>query len=295
MSNNDDSTSTAAQPLDFNSIFTTGEAPAVDDEWAAAVNGVADRAKDIPPSWREIRRQKWGEIEARYQASARDKETVCAWMAYKAALKVCKGWPAGSFDELVTEGYQAAVRRWPHYDPTKATTNGISGFLYKAALGRMRNAALELFTPTGKRKHRATDEIPTLVLVPDVAHVADRKGGAVTIPRDSETYYGVNYRNPATNTKSFKRDYVKTPRGPDDKQLTRLARIAAEIHVHRLLALLPQDDRDLITRHWGLDGVESATIEELAEYGECSEATVRRRIKKLLAELKARGTRSEQT
>jgi hypothetical protein len=54
-----------------------------------------------------------------------------------------------------------------------------------------------------------------------------------------------------------------------------------------LLALLPNDeDRELISRAWGIDGVKEATIGELAEYAGCSESTMYNRLNKLLIELK---------
>jgi hypothetical protein len=284
MRSNDDS-SRDAPPPDFNPISATEDHP-------APATDKAKRAK--PPSWKEIKQKQWADIEARYIASARDRETVCAWMSYQAALTACKGWPAGSFDELLTEGYEYALSKWSDYDPTKASKNGISGFLYKNTVGHMRKVAHQLFTFHGKRKHRKTDVIPTVSVVAKVEYITDKLGSAVTKTRDSETYYGVGYKpSKETKRKSFKRDYVKSPTGPNDKQLTRLARIAAEIHVNRLLALLPTDDQELITRHWGLDGIESATLEELAEYGECSVSTVRRRLDKLYIELQAHATQGK--
>jgi hypothetical protein len=228
-------------------------------------------------------------------------------MAYKAALKVCKGWPQGSFDELLTEGYQTAVRRWPDYDPTKATKNGISGFLYKAALGRMRNAAQELFTAHGKRKHKPTEVIPNLSVVADVEpHIARDRRSPVTAPKDAGTYAHVDYftnkadvggvndkavtaaAKKAARTKfNYKwTTQAKAPTG-GDRNANRLARIATEIHVHRLLAFLPSnEDRKIISRTWGIDGVKEATIGELAERAGCSESTMYNRINKLLIELK---------
>jgi hypothetical protein len=305
MSINDDS-SRHAPPSNFNAISATEDhpPPAID----TAKRNVR-RKTGKAPSRKEIKQKPWADIEARYIASARDKETVCAWMAYQAALKACKGWPAGSFDELLAEGYEYALSKWGDYDPTKASKNGISGFLYKNTFGHMRKVAHNLFIFHGKRKHRATDVIPTVSVV---ANVEDKPRGVVTVPRDSETYYGVGYKPSkeiydsvsglltpkhiinAANRKSFKRDYVKSPVGLNDKQLTRLARIAAEIHVNQLLSELPADDRGIITQHWGLDGVESATLDELAERSQCSEATMRRKLDTLYIELKSLATQSKQ-
>jgi hypothetical protein len=331
MSNNDDSSSDV-KPLDFDAIFTSDELPPSDDAWSAAVKSVEARHKGVP-TWREIKRQHWNEIELKYQQGDRSKAIVCAWMAYKAAIVVCKGWPADSFYELLTEGYRAAVKRWEaafadhvdplsiadkkkkkaaekanalRYDPAKDEGQGIPGLVYTAAHGRMRNAALELFTPSGKRKHRVTDVIPTVSVVANVEHIKPRS--AVTIPRDSERDYGVFY--PLTgggwqkSPDAVATTYQKISKGArwwwqswesgGDRNASRLARIATEIHVHRLLALLPSADRDIIVRYWGLDGVESATIEDLAEYRGCSESTVRRSLNKLLDELKVLAAQSKQ-
>lgn len=262
------------------------------------------------PSWAEIKRKLWNDVESRYNAGDRDKETVCEWMAYKAALKVCKaassggqGWPQGSFDELVAEGYEYAVSRWSDYDPTKATKNGISGFLYKAALGRMRNAAKELFTAHGKRKHKPGDVIPNLSVVADVEpHIARDRRSPVTkaaSTHDTGDYFtnkadvgGINDKAVTAAAKNSGRTklnwttQVKAPEG-GDRNASRLARIATEIHVHRLLALLPNiEDRKIIECAWGIDGVKEATVGELAERAGCSVATMYNRINKLLIELK---------
>lgn len=280
----------------------------------SAVDSLEDQDAPVP-SWKEIKQKHWADIEARYLAGARDKKTVCAWMAYKAALAVCKGWGRGSFDELLTEGYQTAVKRWPHYDPTKATKNGISGFLYKAAQGRMRNAAQELFTSHGKRRHRKGDVIPTVSVVADIEpHVARQRRSAVTAPRAAGAYAHVDYFtnkadvggindkavtaavNKAARSKSFKLEKWTTKVRPPlvgDRNASRLARIAVEIHVYKLLALLPPDDRKLITQYWGVEGVETATLEELAERKECSVDTMRRSLDKLYIELKVIATRSK--
>jgi hypothetical protein len=98
----------------------------------------------------------------------------------------------------------------------------------------------------------------------------------------------------AARSKSPKLDnwttQVKAPSG-SDRNTSRLARIAAEIRVHRLLALLPREDRELISRAWGIEGVKEATIKELAGYAGCSVATMYNRINKLLIELKFISTR----
>lgn len=254
-------------------------------------------------AWAEIKRNVWNDVESRYNAGDRDKETVCGWMAYRAALVVCKGWPQGSFDELVAEGYEYAVSRWSDYDPTKATKNGISGFLYKAALGRMRNAAKELFTAHGKRKHRHNDVIPNLSVVADVEpHIARDRRSPVTkaaSTHDTGDYFtnkadvgGINDKavtaaaRKSGRTKLNWTTQVKAP-GGGDRNASRLARIATEIHVHRLLALLPNsEDRKIIECAWGIDGVKEATVGELAERAGCSESTMYNRINKLLIELK---------
>lgn len=259
-----DDTDDKVKPPDFNSIFTSEEPSALDEEWAAAVNGAQERQKDAPPTWHEIKKQRWNEIETKYKQGDRTKQVVCAWMTYKAALVACKGWPQGSFDKILSAGYEAAISRWPDYDPAKDKGNGTSGLLYTAAFGRMRNAAHELLTSHGKRKHRATDVIPNVVVSQHSEYFASKAHG---------------HSDDADN-------WMTQVSAPSDRLAGRLARIAAETYVHRLLALLPRDDRELIILAWGLDG-EEATPEELAERSGCSVATVYRRINKLLAELKA--------
>lgn len=329
MSDNDD-TSSRETPPDINPILTSDDLPPLEDEWAAAVKSVEARHV-APPTWSEIKKRHWNDIESKYHQGDRTKGIVCAWMAYKAALVVCKGWPRDSFDELLNEGYQAAIQRWEaafadyvitgpqagkkarkkakkanalRYDPAKDAGNGMSGLVYTAALGRMRNAALELFTPSGKRKHRVTDVIPMVSVVSNVEHSMAKPLSAVTIPRDSERNYGVHYPLTGGGWEESPATFKKIPKGKKcwwwqswgrdyDRNANRLARIAAEIHVNRLLAPLPKEDRDIITKYWGLDGIETATLDDLAERNRCSVATMRRKLNKLYIELKTIETQSK--
>jgi DNA-directed RNA polymerase specialized sigma24 family protein len=66
------------------------------------------------------------------------------------------------------------------------------------------------------------------------------------------------------------------------------AREATELYVHRLLAPLPPKDREIISFAWGVEGVEKATPQKLAELGECSVSTVYKRLGKLYVEIAAR-------
>jgi hypothetical protein len=187
------------RPIDFNTIFdleesTPGRSHSEDKESRAA--------------WQAINRKQWSDIEARYKAGSRDKGTVCAWMAYRAAMALCKGQPSrlsptggnDRFNELLIEGYQAAVRRWDaahatyvdpatakdakamkaikkatalRYAPAKDTGNDMPGLVYTAVLGRMRNASHELFTVHGKRKHAKDDVLPVVSVVGDIAEITD--------------------------------------------------------------------------------------------------------------------------
>jgi hypothetical protein len=292
-------------------------------------------ATSDPPSWDDIKQKQWSDIEARYEDGKRDKETVCAWMPYKAALGVCKGWPRGSFDELVLEGYQAAVRRWDaayapyvdpgtapdeksrkaikkanalRYDPAKDIGNGIPGLVYTAAEGRMRNAAHELFTAHGKRKHKPDDVIP---IVSAVADVERERRSPVTAPKDTRKAFAeVDYftkadvggfNDKAVNAAAKKAErtkfnykwttQAKVPTG-SDRNANRGARYATEIDIGRLLSLLPnKEDRDIIRDAWGIQGVKKATIAELAKRLRCDESTVHNRLDKLLEELQFRSPR----
>jgi RNA polymerase sigma factor (sigma-70 family) len=266
--------------------------------------------KSDAPSWSEIKRHEWSEIEAAYKAGVRDKETVCAWMAYKAALRICKGWPAGSFDELLTEGYIAALRKWPDYDPRQATENGISGFVYKAAERRMRNAAPELFTSSGKRKHRETDKLPVLVvqsheITERLEH--DARGAVTTSVASNEA--DVDYftndsdsggakdkavtaaANRAARSKSFKPEpwttRVNAPYGASSRVVERAAHKAVVFRIGELLGLLPPEECALVSQYWGVNGEQRLTLQQLAERRGCSPAAAHRRLEKLLADLKA--------
>lgn len=168
----------------------------------------------IPGEEKDLRSRE--EIEADYKSGKRDKKTVCAWMAYRAAMALCTGQPSrlsptgdnDRFNELLMEGYQAAIKRWDtahapyvdpdtapdekarraikkanalRYAPAKDVGNGISGLMYETALGRMRNAANELFTKHGKRKHDKDDVLPVVIGL--VANRAAHEAPAWCLPR----------------------------------------------------------------------------------------------------------------
>ena len=277
------------------------------------------------------------EIEAAYKSGKRDKKTVCAWMAYRAAMTVCKGQPArlsptgdnDRFNELLMEGYQAAVRRWdaahaPYADPSmapdekarKATKkanalrydaskdkgNGIPGLVYTAAEGRMRNAANELFTVHGKRKHRPDDVIP---IVSSAVDVEREMQSPVTAPKGAGKIADVDYFTKADvggiNDKAvtaaakkaertkFKYLWTRQAKAPTgiDRSASRVSQERAEIRVQQLLSMLPnKEDQTIITQYWGLEGrADSLTIEELAEAMNKPEKIVRKRLDDLLIEL----------
>ena len=235
------------------------------------------------PSWKQIKEQQWKEILTRYAEGARDRETVCARTAYVVALKACKGWRAGSFDsfdELVSEGYAYALSRYGDYDPTKASSNGIAGFLYKSTLLTLRKTAQERFTFHGKRKHNPTDVVPTIVLTGDVEQ-ATRSGSAATKPaQDSDTILpAASIRGPATS-------YVKAPHSPSEQFLEHAANEQLRIRISDLLMLLPKKQADLVALHFGVNGVDrERTVKELARDEGCSVRAMYRRLEQLLDEL----------
>jgi DNA-directed RNA polymerase specialized sigma24 family protein len=259
MSDSDNTTRDAASVCTLiSAIFDPGFPEVLVDEptpEASKVPVIASAgATADPPSWDDIKQKQWSDIEARYEDGKRDKETVCAWMPYKAALGVCKGWPQGSFDELVLEGYQAAVRRWDaayapyvdpgtapdeksrkaikkanalRYDPTKDKGNGIPGLVYTAAEGHMRNVAHKLFTKHGKRKHDKDDVLPVVTGLVDglASHEAPEIRNPASVAKVDAYFADDTYSDDTTPADSFtnKADVG----GINDKAVTAAAKKAA--------------------------------------------------------------------
>jgi Sigma-70, region 4 len=64
------------------------------------------------------------------------------------------------------------------------------------------------------------------------------------------------------------------PRGPSE----------LKINIRQILAVLPPQDREILTKYFGVGDVTQATVSELATLGGCSESTVRRRLEAVLEE-----------
>jgi hypothetical protein len=305
------------KPLDFNRIFDLEE---------STPGGPSREDEESRVAWQAINRKLWSDIEARYAARARDRETVCLWMSRKAALELRKQSPQrrgplgsnDSLDELIAAGYEYAIERWPEYDPTKATKNGISGFIYKAVLGHMRKAAHELFTAHGKRKHDKDDVLPVVSVVSGTARIKDDGEDSrryVTGSSDAEDTFsraaeanGIDpdigsLKDKAINAAADRaarsksnavlkwHRQIKAPqaRAVEPEFQSREAREATEIYVHRnILGPLPPKEREVLSFAWGLDGVEKDTPQGLAKRWGCTVSTVYKRLGKLYAEIAAR-------
>jgi RNA polymerase sigma factor (sigma-70 family) len=309
------------KPLDFNTIFDLEE---------STPGGTSSEDEEGRIAWQSIKRTEWSVIEARYNAGNRDKETVCLWMAREAALHLRKQWPQrrgplgnnDGLDELIAEGYEYAIERWPEYDPTKATKNGISGFIYKTARGHMRNAAHELFTAHGKRKHDKDDVLPVVFVAPDTARIkgdGENSRRYVTGSSDAEDTFSraaeANGIDPdigslkdkainaaadrAARSKSnavlkwTRQPKVPQSRAAEPEYQSREAREATEIEVQRLIAPYPPKEREVLSFAWGLDGVEKETPQQLAIRWGCTVSTVYKRLGKMYVEIAAREAAAE--
>jgi hypothetical protein len=246
-------------------------------------------------------------------------------MAHEAAPVAAKPWPMrrnpfggnGTLDELIAEGYEYGLTRWSDYDPTKATKNGISGFIYKAVLGHMRKAAHELFTAHGKRKHDKDDVLPVVSVVSDTARIKDDGEDSrryVTGSSDAEDTFsraaeanGIDpdigsLKDKAINAAADRaaksksnvvlkwHRQVKVPqaRAAEPEFQSREARQATEIYVQRLLAPYPPMERKALSFSYGLDGVEKAPPQEVAKLMGCTVSTMYKRLGKIYAEMAAR-------
>jgi len=167
----------------------------------------------------------------------------------------------------------------------------------------MRNAAHELFTSHGKYKHDKDDVLPVVSVVSDTARIKDDGEDSlrdVTGSSRAEKIFLRAYqdgdidpdmgslRDKAINAAADRaargksnavlkwHRQIKAPRAraAEPEFQSREAREATELFVHRLLAPLPPKDREIISFAWGVEGVEKATPQKLAELGKCSVSTV---------------------
>jgi hypothetical protein len=117
----------------------------------------------------------WKKVESWYKAGEAGADsahpwadTVCQWVALKAMRSLVKsgmlpaqcGQGFNLTCDPVSVGYLAAKAKWSSYDAAKDRGNGIEAYLYQTASGHVRNAAWELFSPSGKRERAKGAPLP---------------------------------------------------------------------------------------------------------------------------------------
>jgi hypothetical protein len=181
-------------------------------------------------------------------------DTVCQWVALKAMRSLSKNGklPAQcgkGFDlacDPVSVGYLAAKAKWSTYDPAKDKGGGHEAYLYQTASGHIRNAAWELFSPSGRR---------------------ERSKDAPPLPQ-SQPY------DPNDASQN------EPPTAWGDWNM-----VDVTIEVEQLLAPLVPKNQEILTAAYGLDGREKISIATLAVLNGCSEAALRKRIDRLKKEM----------
>jgi hypothetical protein len=250
-----------------------------------------------PPTWPQQLAKAWKVIEAKHKAGDRTKAVVCAWVAYKAARSVAKGHgDRRLYVQFVGVGYAAACKRWDElhsgdayfrlsmadplarlapmneYNPIRDNGGGIEPPLYAAAKGRMSNAAFEASNVFNARKRSADDVIPFTSEWDEQSRSQSGWAAPNTGQLDPEVRAG---------------GVVTLGSSSTERRAEHDASEALDIYISDLLAFLPNEARRFIAEYWGIEGLQHATLKELAARAGRSESTIRRRLIKLCEEILA--------
>jgi len=134
-----------------------------------------------------------------------------------------------------------------------------------------------------KSLHHAIEDTALIRVPHDVAAEAD----AMTVGRLAESRYGADTLA-AARVKFVSVDLTKIAERSEVESMAEYIKILPGI-----LARIPEEDRKLLTYYYGLDGLKSNTVEELALHHGVSQRTMTRRIarakKKLRTEFAKNG------